>query len=57
VPIPDDQDFEDLTFGATISEAKPDLGFAEMSSLSWLAREQRLLTATNAGFLVVQIDG
>jgi hypothetical protein len=29
VPIPDDQDFEDLTFVATISDAKPDLGFTK----------------------------
>jgi hypothetical protein len=41
VPIPDDRDFEDLTFVATISEAKPELGFAEMSSILWLALEPR----------------
>jgi hypothetical protein len=41
VPNPDDQDFEDLTFGAKISEAKAALRIAETSSLSWLALEQR----------------
>jgi hypothetical protein len=41
VPIPEDQDLEDLTFAATVRKAKAVLPIAETSSLSWLALEQR----------------
>ncbi|MEI8031600.1 MAG: hypothetical protein WCH35_17645, partial [Comamonadaceae bacterium] len=46
VPIPDDQYFEDLTFAATVREAKAVLRIAETSSLSWLALEPRACVKT-----------